>query len=75
MTPHAPTHSAADDRREGMADRRLLDRDPGTDRRSVLGAGDGNATAMAEQVQMRPPTDAGAAAPASENSDLLFERS
>jgi hypothetical protein len=60
------------DQRAGLSDRRILARDPSTDRRM---GGDRANSPSAEQVHMRPPTEAGEGAPASENTSLLFERS
>lgn len=73
MSTESPTPSTPGDRREGPADRRMLERAQASDRR--LANGHDMQTLTSEDVQFRPPLAAGDAAPPTENTQLLFERS
>ena len=72
MSTTSPS-SPSGERREGPPNRRMLERAPASDRR--LANQHARKTLMSDDVQFRPPLEAGAADPPTENTQLLFERS
>ncbi len=60
------------ERRDGPDDRRLRERAPSSDRRSMEGLA---ASAGVGDSYLNPPDTADPSAPATENTQLLFERS
>ena len=70
---NSPPSSPSGERREGPANRRMLERAPASDRR--LANENDPKTLTSEDVHFRPPLEAGAADPPTENTQLLFERS
>jgi hypothetical protein len=73
MNTGHPSSSTPNDRRQGLDDRRMLEREPASDRR-LAGPHDSHHM-TSEDVQFRPPVQAGDADPPTEDTQLLFERS